>query len=45
MREADRSPKQRVAVPTATLGVCGLAKLPSFEGMGPKETKAFGQGD
>jgi hypothetical protein len=45
MREANRFPKQRVAVRTATLGIYGLVKLPSIEGMGPAETKAFGQGD
>lgn len=45
MRDVRWSAKQRVAVSTATLGVYGLVKLPSFEGMGPAKTKAFGQGD
>ena len=45
MREANRVPGQRVAVRTATLGVYGLVKLPSFEGTSPAETKAFEQGD
>jgi hypothetical protein len=43
MREVRWSAKQRVAVCTATLGVYGLVKLPSFEAIGPAKTKAFGQ--
>jgi hypothetical protein len=34
MREVRWSAKQRVAVRTATLGLYGLVKLPSFEGRG-----------
>jgi hypothetical protein len=45
MRDVHWPARQRAAVRTATLGVCGLEKLLSFEGMGPAETKAFGQGD
>src|ERR671911_166266 len=45
MRDVHWPARQRAAVRTATLRVCGLEKLLSFEGMGPAETKAFGQGD
>jgi hypothetical protein len=38
-------PKTTVALRTATVGVYRLVKPPSFEGRGPAETKAFGQGD
>jgi hypothetical protein len=45
MRGARWSAKPRAALCTATSGLYGLVKFPRFEGMGPAETRAFGQGD
>jgi hypothetical protein len=45
MRGARWSAKPRAALRTATSGLYGLVRFPRFEGMGPAETRAFGQGD
>jgi len=45
MRDVRCSARQQVAARTAILGVCGLEKLLSFEGIEPEVRKAFEQRD